>query len=74
MLQQRPANEIFSVLGKLAALKKQLYRLDISNCQLSSASIKIIADFSMLTKLEMQRTNLTNEMLSALISLQQGMY
>ncbi len=71
MQQQRSQTEIISLLGKLQAIKQQVYRLDLSNCNLSAESIKIISGFTALNKLELQKTNLTDGATAILSNLQQ---
>ncbi|MES1217914.1 MAG: c-type cytochrome domain-containing protein [Bacteroidota bacterium] len=71
MLQSADAAQIVSMLEKLSAIKKQLYRLDVSNCRLTKDAIKIIAAFGNLTKLELQKNNLTDEAIEPLSELRQ---
>ena len=69
MLQKRSPGEITAILQKLAAVKQQLYRLDVSNCNLSRDAVDKIAAFTELNKLEIQHTGLTDENVVALSAL-----
>ncbi|MGC4039154.1 MAG: hypothetical protein QM764_24560 [Chitinophagaceae bacterium] len=70
MVQNLPANEITSLLQKLLAVKSQLYRLDVSNCNLNKDAIKTIAEMQRLNKIEIQKANLADETLEPISAMQ----
>ncbi|MBS1914813.1 MAG: hypothetical protein JST87_00980 [Bacteroidetes bacterium] len=71
MVQKTSPSQTSSMIERLSAIKAQLYRLDVSNCNLTSEEIKIIAGFLRLNKLEIQKNNLTDESIEPLSALQQ---
>ncbi len=71
MVQKASASQISSIIEKLSAIKQQLYRLDVNNCNLTSEEIKIISGFNRLNKLEIQKNNLADESIEPLSALQQ---
>jgi len=71
MVQKTSPSQMSSMIEKLSSIKQQLYRLDVSNCDLSPEEIKTISGFNRLNKLEIQKNNLNDESIEPLSALQQ---
>jgi len=71
MVQKVSPSQMSLMIEKLSAIKQQLYRLDVSNCNLTPQEIKTISAFSRLNKLEIQKNNLNDESIEPLSALQQ---
>ena len=71
MVQKSSPEQQVVLLEKLSAIKVQLYRLDVSNCKLNRQALNIISGFIRLNKLDMQKNNLTDDMIQPLVALQQ---
>ncbi|MFT3748605.1 MAG: hypothetical protein QM768_09825 [Agriterribacter sp.] len=71
MVQQSTETDITKLIEKLAAIKEQLYQLDVKHCSLSKEAMQIIGGFTKLNKLDVQHTNLADDKVSPLEKLQQ---
>lgn len=60
MKSQTSASEINKILSQLSLLKKQVYELDLSNCNLNDESVKIVSTLTMLSKLNLANCELTD--------------
>ncbi len=71
MVQKAGSEQKNAMLQKLLKIKEQVYYLDLGNCTLTAEDLKLVAGFTNLDKLALQRNNLTDDMLAPLYSLQQ---
>lgn len=61
MVQSTGADRIEQLAQKLSLIKDQVYRLDMSNCGINKATLKIIGSFSRLNTLELQKNNIDDQ-------------
>ena len=66
MVQKSSAEQKKKILQKLLSVKEQVYYLDVSRCALNNEEMKMIAGFPNLNKLELQKNNLTDEIIAPL--------
>ena len=71
MVQKSSAEQKKKILQKLLSVKEQVYYLDVSRCALNNEEMKMIAGFPNLNKLELQKNNLTDEIIAPLETLKQ---